>query len=102
MENSNIIVDTSKTVYSNECNWVQDIPIQPINAFEKEMLKNENELLKNIISNSNAIINKAQDNAKASTDAMQTVSMSALKFVNEKYKNAPALMAPENVNFIDF
>ena len=39
MEKSDIEVDTTQTVYSTECNWVQDIPIQPINDFEKEMLK---------------------------------------------------------------
>ena len=33
-------VDTSKTLYSTECNWIQDIPCLPINDYEKDMLKN--------------------------------------------------------------
>ena len=40
METNNIEIDTTNTIYSNECNWIQDIPVQPINEIEKEMLKN--------------------------------------------------------------
>lgn len=40
--------NVAETLYSTECNWVQDIPYTPINDYEKDMLKgtkNVDELL---------------------------------------------------------
>ena len=41
-------INVAETLYSTECNWVQDIPYTPINDYEKDMLKgtkNVDELL---------------------------------------------------------
>ncbi len=75
---------------------------------EKELIKKIQEdqqtLFKEIISNANNIINKSQDNNKVTTDALKTVSISALKYANEKFKNAPALLPLQNfnINNLDF
>jgi len=75
---------------------------------EKELYqkleKEKSELLNNFMENANTIINKAQDNTKATAQAMQNVSMSALKYANDKFKNTPALLPLENfnINNLDF
>jgi len=73
---------------------------------EKELYKKleqeKSEFLNNFINNANTIINKTQDNSKIATQAMQTVSMSALKYANEKFNEAPALKAIENFNINDY
>jgi hypothetical protein len=68
---------------------------------DNEFLKKENELLKNLISNANNIINKTQENNKATTEAIKSVSMSALKYANEKFRNTPALIPIQNFNIND-
>ncbi len=60
--------------------------------------KEKSELLNNFMNNANTIINKAHDNSKITTQAMQNVSMSALKYANEKYKIAPILTPIQNFN----
>jgi len=76
---------------------------------EKAVLEKENELLKKIerektefintfMANTNTIITKSQDTTKITAQAMQNVSMSALKFANQKYKDAPVLKELENFN----
>ncbi len=69
-----------------------------------EMLKEKTELLNNFMNSANKIINKEQDNNKITTDALKSVSMSALKYANEKFKNAPALLPLQNfnINNLDF
>jgi hypothetical protein len=75
---------------------------------EKELCKKleqeKTELLNNFMNNANQIINKTQDNAKLSTEAIQNVSISAIKYANEKFKNAPPLLTLENfnINNLDF
>jgi hypothetical protein len=75
---------------------------------EKELIKKIQEdqqtLFKEIMSNANNIINKSQDNNKVTTDALKTVSISAIKYANEKFKNAPALLPIQNfnINNLDF
>ena len=75
---------------------------------EKELYqkleKEKTELLNNFMSNANNIINKAQDNTKVAAQAMQNVSMSALKYANEKFKDTPALLPLENfsINNLSF
>ena len=68
-------------------------------------MKEEQQILLNqIVNNANEIISKSQDNTKITAQAIQTVSMSALKYANEKFKNAPALIPIQNfnINNLDF
>jgi hypothetical protein len=75
---------------------------------EKELYqkleKEKSELLTNFMANANNIIDKAQNNTKVTAEAMKSVSMSALKYANEKFKNTPALLPLENfnINNLDF
>jgi hypothetical protein len=79
-----------------------------ISEKEKELYKilerEKTELLNTFMHNANKIINKEQDNNKVTTDALKSVSMSALKYANEKFKNAPALLPLQNfnINNLDF
>ncbi len=70
----------------------------------KELLREKTELLNNFMNSANKIINKEQDNNKVTTDALKSVSMSAIKYANEKFKNAPALLPLQNfnINNLDF
>jgi uncharacterized C2H2 Zn-finger protein len=72
---------------------------------EKEMLKKmekeKSDLLNSVMINANTIINKAHDNTKITAQAIQSVSMSALKYANEKFKAAPVLLPIENFNIND-
>jgi len=69
---------------------------------EKDLIiKEKTELLHNFMSNANVLLNKANDNTKITAQAMQTVSMSALKYANEKFKNTPALLPLENFNIMN-
>jgi K+-sensing histidine kinase KdpD len=55
-------------------------------------------MLNNFMNNANVLLNKANDNTKITAQAMQTVSVSALKYANDKFNNAPVLMPLENFN----
>jgi hypothetical protein len=68
------------------------------------IIKEKTELLNNFMTNANNIINKAQDNTKITAQAMQTVSVSALKYANDKFNNAPLLLPLENfsINNLSF
>jgi hypothetical protein len=72
---------------------------------EKELYKNlekeKTELLNTFMHSANKIINKEQDNNKVTTDALKSVSMSAIKYANEKFKNTPALLPLNNFNLND-
>ena len=70
----------------------------------KKLEKEKTELLNNFMNNANQIINKTQDNAKLTTEAMQNVSMSAIKYANDKFQSAPPLLALNNFNLnnLDF
>ena len=50
------------------------------------------------MSNANVLLNKATDNTKITAQTLQTVSISALKYANEKFKNTPALLPINNFN----
>jgi len=69
---------------------------------EKEIFKKleqeKSELLNNFMTNANVLLNKANDNTKITAQAMQTVSVSALKYANEKFKDTPALLPINNFN----
>ena len=56
------------------------------------------------MSNANVLLNKANDNTKITAQTLQTVSISALKYANEKFKNTPALLPIDNfnINNLDF
>ncbi len=71
---------------------------------KSDLLREKTELLNTFMHNANKIINKEQDNNKVTTDALKSVSMSALKYANEKFKNAPALLPLQNfnINNLDF
>jgi len=72
---------------------------------EKELYKNlekeKTDMLIMFINNANTLLNKSQDNNKITTEAMKSVSISALKFANEKYSEAPVLKAIEDFNIND-
>jgi hypothetical protein len=68
---------------------------------KNELIKEKTELLNNFMVNANTIINKAQDNTKITAQVIQNVSMSALKYANEKFKDAPVLLPLENFNIND-
>ena len=63
-----------------------------------EMLKEKTELLNNFMNNANVLLNKANDNTKITAQAMQTISISAIKYANDKFKDTPALLPIENFN----
>ena len=65
-----------------------------------EFMERENKLLSNILENANSVINKTT--SLANTNA--NVSMSAIKYANDKFKNTPALLPLENfkINNLDF
>ena len=72
---------------------------------EKELIMKMKEeqqiLLNNFMHSANKIITKEQDNNKVTTDALKSVSMSALKYANEKFQNTPALLPLDNFNLND-
>ena len=69
---------------------------------EKEIFKKleqeKSDLLNNFMANANVLLNKATDNTKITAQAMQSVSVSALKYANEKFKDTPALLPINNFN----
>jgi hypothetical protein len=75
---------------------------------EKDLFKKleaeKSELLNNFMNNANVLLNKANDNTKITAQAMQTVSVSALKYANDKFKDTPALLPLNNfnINNLDF
>jgi len=69
---------------------------QKLEKEKSEMLKEKSELLNNFMVNSNILLNKANDNTKVTAEAMKSVSISALKYANDKFKDAPALLPLEN------
>jgi len=68
----------------------------------KKLEKEKSEMLQTVMTNANVLLNKAHDNNKLTTEAMQNVSISAIKFANEKYRDAPVLRQIENFNINDF
>jgi hypothetical protein len=70
----------------------------------KKLEKEKSDMLNSFMSNANTLLNKAHDNTKITAQAMQSVSMSALKYANEKFKDTPALLPLENfnINNLDF
>ena len=75
--------------------------MQKIDKEKDNIIKEKTELLNNFMSNANNIINNAQNNTKATAEAIKTVSMSAIKYANEKFQNTPALLPLENFNIND-
>ena len=63
-----------------------------------EFLKEKTELLNNFMNNANVLLNKATDNTKITAQAIQSVSVSALKYANDKFKDTPALLPLDNFN----
>jgi len=69
---------------------------------EKDLIiKEKTELLNNFMSNANVLLNKANDNTKITAQTLHTMSMSALKYANEKFKDTPALLPLDNFNIND-
>jgi hypothetical protein len=75
---------------------------------EKELYqkleKEKSDLLKDFMANANVLLNKANDNTKITAQAMQSVSVSALKYANDKFKDTPMLLPLNNfnINNLDF
>ena len=70
--------------------------LKKIEKEKNEIIKEKSELLNTFMANANTIINKAQDNTQITAQAMQNLSVSALKYANDKFKDAPALLPLEN------
>jgi hypothetical protein len=70
------------------------------NLYQK-IEKEKSELLKDFMANANVLLNKANDNTKITAQAMQTVSVSALKYANDKFKDTPQLIPLNNFNIND-
>ena len=72
---------------------------------EKELYKKleeqKSDFLNNFMNNANVLLNKANDNTKITAQAMQTISISAIKYANEKFKSAPILLPIDNFNIND-
>jgi len=70
----------------------------------KKLEKEKSEMLNTFMNNANILLNKANDNTKITAQAMQTVSVSALKYANDKFKDTPALLPLDNfnINNLDF
>ncbi len=64
----------------------------------KKMERDKTELLTNFMNNANILLNKTTDNNKITTQAMQNISMSALNYANDKFKNTPVLIPLDNFN----
>ena len=65
-----------------------------------EFMERENKLLNNILENANSVITKTTNLANTNAN----ISMSAIKYANDKFKNTPALLPLENfkINNLDF
>ena len=72
---------------------------------EKELYqkleKEKSEMLNTFMANANNLLNKSVDNTKVTAEAMKSVSISAIKYANEKFKNTPALLPLDNFNLND-
>ena len=78
--------------------------IKKIEEEKSAMLKEKTEFINNFMANANNLLNKANDNTKVTAEAIKTVSMSAIKYANDKFKDAPALLPLENfsINNLSF
>ncbi len=107
---SNKIIEKEKEMLKKEKELMEKEFTMKLEMAEKEkdlyksLEKEKTELLNNFMNSANKIINKEQDNNKVTTDALKTVSISAIKYANEKFKNAPALLPIQNfnINNLDF
>ena len=70
------------------------------NLYQK-LEKEKSDMLNTFMANANSLLNKTVDNNKVTTDALKNVSMSAIKYANEKFKNTPALLPLNNFNLND-
>jgi len=70
----------------------------------KKLLEEKSVMLDNFMANANVLLNKANDNTKITAQTLQTVSSSALKYANEKFKDTPALLPLDdfNINNLNF
>ena len=75
--------------------------LKKIEGEKDNIIKEKSELLNTFMANANTLLNKANDNTKATAEAMKTVSVSALKYANDKFKDTPALLPLENFNIND-
>ncbi len=66
--------------------------------FLEKMEREKTELLTNFMNNANVLLNKTTDNNKLTTQALQNVSISALKYANDKFKDTPVLIPLDNFN----
>jgi hypothetical protein len=66
------------------------------NEMLKKIEKEKSELLNNFMENANTLLNKAHDNTKITAEAIKSVSISALKYANENFKEAPVLLPLED------
>ena len=84
----------NKNIHAEESLTIKELKLK------MEFMERENRLLNNILVNANNVINKTATIATANAN----ISMSALKYANEKFKNAPALLPLQNfnINNLDF
>ena len=72
--------------------------IEKMEKEKTELLKEKTEFINNFMANANVLLNKANDNTKITAQTLQTVSTSALKYANEKFKDTPAMLPIDNFN----
>jgi len=72
--------------------------IEKMEKEKSELLKEKTEFINNFMANANVLLNKANDNTKITAQTLQTVSTSALKYANDKFKDTPALLPLDNFN----
>ena len=72
-----------------------------IETQKDNLIKEKTDLLNTFMANANSLLNKSVDNTKVTAEAMKSVSISALKYANEKFKNTPALIPLNNFNLND-
>jgi len=107
-KNCNISINYEKELLKKEFELKESNLKLEIAEKEKELFKKlekeKSDLLNNFMSNANVLLNKANDNTKITAQTLQTVSSSALKYANEKFKDTPALLPIDNfnINNLDF
>jgi hypothetical protein len=100
---NNLVTDIKTKHNSNECDENLKIKCKEL-ELEIKYMERENKLLNTIVANANSVINKTANIANTNAQTAQVsanVSISALKYANERFKDAPILAPIENFNIND-
>ncbi len=100
---SKIIVNNKKNNQDKESDENLKLKCKEL-ELEIKYMERENKLLNTIVANANSVINKTASIANTNAQTAQVsanVSISALKYANERFKDAPILVPIENFNIND-